>query len=130
MAVRSLPFTMSDAFEGLAETYGIAAVENGVIALQFQTKDAIIGAIKSGIKDVQIPVENLEEISFNKSIWGHKVTMRVNDLALVQDIPGQSTADLKLSTARKDADQAIDFVRAIRLDQSEREYNKARASFG
>jgi hypothetical protein len=100
-------------------------LKNGAVIIQFQTKDAILGMVKSDLKTVDIPLENLIEISYKKSIFGNKLILLVDNLSFVEQLPSSDSNEIVLSIARKDIDTAIDLVRALKLDQSEKEYQAA-----
>lgn len=121
----SIPIKLSDSFEGFAESKGLLLLKNGAIIIQFQTKDAILGMVKSDLKNVDIPLENLIEISYKKSIFGNKLILLVDNLSFVEQLPSSDSNEIVLSIARKDIDTAIDLVRALKLDQSEKEYQAA-----
>lgn len=121
----SIPIKLSDSFEGFAESKGLLLLKNGKVIIQFQTKDAILGMVKSDLKTVEIPLENLIEISYKKSIFGNKLILLVDNLSFVEQLPSSDSNEIVLSIARKDIETAIDLVRALKLDQSEKEYRAA-----
>ena len=121
----SIPIKLNDSFEGFAESKGLLLLKNGAVIIQFQTKDAILGMVKSDLKTVDIPLENLIEISYKKSIFGNKLILLVDNLSFVEQLPSSDSNEIVLSIARKDIDTAIDLVRALKLDQSEKEYQAA-----
>lgn len=121
----SIPIKLSDSFEGFAESKGLLLLKNGKVIIQFQTKDAILGMVKSDLKTVEIPLENLIEISYKKSIFGNKLILLVDNLSFVKQLPSSDSNEIVLSIARKDIETAIDLVRALKLDQSEKEYRAA-----
>ncbi|MET1254085.1 hypothetical protein [Aliikangiella maris] len=120
-----LPVKLEDSLEGLAESVGLLSQTPHSLKIQFQTKDAILGLIKSGVKVIEIPMKNVLEISIKKSIFSHKIIISVDDLNYVSQLPYTGNHEISLSVSRKNIDQAIDFVRSIRLDMSERVYNQA-----
>ena len=95
------------------------------LIIQFETKDAILGVIKSGLNTIQIPLKNIVELGYKKSIFGNKVTIEVDDLSYIAEVPSRDNNQVTLIIERKYIETAIDFVRAIRLDRSEKEYNQA-----
>jgi hypothetical protein len=121
----SIPIKLSDSFEGFAESNGLLLVNNDIIHIQFQTKDAILGVVKSDLKSVEVPLKNIIEIGYKKSIFGNKLNIIVDSLSFVEQLPSSDSNEIVLSLARKDIDKAIDLVRAIKLDQSEKEYQAA-----
>jgi hypothetical protein len=121
----SIPVKLADSFEGFAESKGLLISNDEAILIQFQTVDAILGVVKSGISEVKLPLANLVELSYKKSLFGNKLILKVDNLRLIEKLPECNNNEVVLSIARKDIDDAIDFVRAIKLDMSEKEYQEA-----
>ena len=121
----SIPIKLSDSFEGLAESKGLLLTQEESLNIQFQTKDAILGMVKSGLIEVNIPFKNLTELSYKKSLFGNKLILKVDNLRIIEKIPNCDSNEVVLSIARGDIDQAIDFVRAVKMDMSEKEYEEA-----
>lgn len=121
----SIPVKLSDSFEGLAESKGLLSIKDNSINIQFQTKDAILGMLKSDLINVELPLAHVIEISYKKSLFGNKLILKVDDLQLLGELPDCDNNEVSLAVARKDVDLAIDFVRAIKMDMSEKEYEEA-----
>ncbi len=121
----SIPVKLADSLEGFAESKGLLSVKNEIIKIQFQTVDAILGVVKSGLNEVEIPLSHLLELSYKKSLFGNKLILKVDDLRVIEKLPECNNNEVVLSIARKDIDDAIDFVRAIKMDISEKEYQEA-----
>ena len=79
----SIPIKLSDSFEGLAESKGLLSIKEEQIYIQYQTKDAILGMVKSGLLEVKIPFSNIVELSYKKSLFGNKLVLKVDDLKRV-----------------------------------------------
>lgn len=124
MESNSLAIKLNDSFEGLAETKGLLKLKNDALRLQFQTKDAILGMLKSDLMEVDIPLKHVEEIGYKKSILGNKLFITVDNLRVIEQIPGNDGNKINLTVSRKDFEKAVDLVRAIRLDMSEKEYQQ------
>ena len=93
----SIPIKFNDSFEGFAESKGLLLLKNGAVIIQFQTKDAILGMVKSDLKTVDIPLENLIEISYKKSIFGNKLILLVDNLSFVELLPSSDSNEIVLS---------------------------------
>jgi hypothetical protein len=110
----SIPIKLADSFEGLAESKGLLSIKDESILIQFQTKDAVLGVVKSDLTEVKIPLANLVELSYKKRIFGNKLILKIDDLRIIAKLPESDNNEVVLSIARKDIDEAIDFVRTIR----------------
>ncbi len=109
----SLPFSIKNVFAGFARIYGILKLEENRIILEFQTVDNLVKVLKSDVKNFTIPIRDIEEIDFKKSIWGNKLTLRVSTLNDVKDIPNQEAGEMILSIDGKYTEQALDLVKQI-----------------
>ena len=54
-------FTSTDT-NGMSQTQGLASIEGEKLMLEYQTMDAFLGLLKSSIKVVEIPVQDLSNI--------------------------------------------------------------------
>ena len=121
----NIPIKFKDSYEGFAESSGLLSMNKDSIIIQFETQDAILGVIKSGLISIQIPLKNIVELGYKKSIFGNRITITVDDLAFIAEVPNRNNNEVTLIIERKHIEAAIDFVRAIRLERSEKEYNQA-----
>ena len=117
--MHSVPFSISDAYEGLADVDGLARFDADVLTLEFQTKDAFFGLIKSNVQHVQLSLTDLASVHFAKKMLRATLTLRVHSLALVEKIPGVSRGEIKLRFARKHRDEAHALASQLQLRLSE-----------
>ena len=115
---KSVPFKV-DQFEGFATSRGIVFLFEDAIVVQYETKDAVIGIVKSGLKEIEIPLDAVEEVTFNAGLFRNKLTIVVNDMDYCVDIPGGDGNRISLPIKKKYADNAEEFVQAILLKGSE-----------
>ncbi len=114
---KSVPFKV-DQYEGFATSRGIVFFFEDAIVVQYETKDAVIGMVKSGLKEIEIPLDVVEEVTFEAGLFRRKLTIVVSDMVYCVDIPGSSGNRVSLPIKKKYADDAEDFVQAIRLRAS------------
>ena len=117
----SLPFKITDVYEGLALTEGLLRINDNSLIFEFLTKDAVLGLIKTEVQQVTVAFEDIEEVNFKKSMFGNSLQIRLASLVIAQKIPAQKGSNVELNIARKDADIALSFVSNIRLDMSSHE---------
>ena len=117
--MHTVPFSISDAYEGLADVDGLARFDGQALTLEFQTKDAFFGMIKSDVQNVQISLTDLASVHFAKKMFGATLTLRVHSMALVEKIPGARRGEIKLRFARKHRDEAHTLVSQVQLRLSE-----------
>jgi hypothetical protein len=75
--------------------------------------------MKSGIKDVTIPLSQIASITLNKGMWSTKIIVRGKSLRTVAEIPGCEREQAVLCIDRKDRDLAENFVLTLQLHLSE-----------
>ena len=125
MQTSSVPFKIDDAYAGFGEVEGVLALESTGLKLEFQARDNLIGVVKSGIKELIVPLDQIEEIGFKKSLFGNKLTVRVTSMSLFEALPGQSPTEVSLGIRRKHADNALALVSRIRLTMADEKYRAA-----
>ena len=64
----TLPFQIPSLYSDLAYADGLLSIEGETLALEIQTKDSIIGLLKSNVKEIHIPIADLADVTF-KSKW-------------------------------------------------------------
>ena len=112
----SVPFKIKNVFEGFAESRGVLCLSDDIITLEFQTKDSIVGVIKSELKRIEIPVNDIEEIYFKKSIFGNSLSIRFSSMGAASKVPKQQPGELKVSINKRHIESALDLVSSIRLE--------------
>ena len=118
--MHTVPFSISDAYEGLAEVGGLARFEADVLTLEFQTQDAFFGLVKSGVQEVPITLPDLVSVHFSKNMFRATIHLRVRSMALFEKIPGANRGEVKLRFARKYRDEAHALASRLQLRLSER----------
>ncbi len=115
MSKISFTYKIKNVFEGFAEAQGILTYDGQILNLEFQTKDAFIGAIQSGIKTISIPKSEIEEIDFKEHMFGCSLFIRVARMQSLEGVPKQEAGEIKLSIAKKNIDLALELMSQINL---------------
>jgi hypothetical protein len=115
----SLPFKIKKVFEGLAETNGIISLENDQLKIEFQTKDSIFGVLKSQVKDVKVPLNEIEDVVLKKGYFKKNLYIRLSGLSASAKIPNQDSGEIKVSIDRKHMAAAMAFVSRTKLAVAE-----------
>ena len=71
------------------------------------------------VKEINIPLEQVEEVIFKKSIFGNKLTLRVADMNIVKDIPRQNSGVITASIDKTNLNAALDFASNVNLQVAE-----------
>lgn len=118
--MHTVPFSIADAYEGLAAVDGLARFDGTALILEFQTKDAFIGVIKSDVQTVEISLTDFASVHFARKMFWATLKLRVHSMALIEKIPGTRRGEIKLRFARKHRDEAHTLVSQLQLRLSER----------
>ena len=107
----SVPFKISNAHYGFAPVDGMAKFSPAGIVVEFEAK--ILGLMKTGIKEVRIPLSELLDIklksgAFNtklERIFGSKIEIRLHNFSTLSEIPNKD-GKILLKVLRADRDLA------------------------
>lgn len=119
----AVPFYITGVNGGLTEVDGLLKVENNTLVLEFQSADAIIGLVKSGVKEVSIPFDAIRRVELRKSWFSTKILISTKTMAAVKDIPGSKAAAVVLKIKRDHKVDAMDLNSQIQLAFSEYKLN-------
>lgn len=114
----TVPFKM-DAYEGFAETQGVVRENNESISIEFQTKDAFIGLLKSDVKTLQIPFGDIEDILFDSGFFTARLRIQLKSLHAAKSFPTTKNGEIQLAIARKNRKQARSFASSVGLSVSQ-----------
>ncbi|MCG2588006.1 hypothetical protein [Rhodohalobacter sulfatireducens] len=92
--------------------------------LEFEIKDAIGGFIKSDLKEVEIPFDEIESIAYKKGIWGGTVKIEGNSMRTFEEIPESEQGRCELKIKRKDRNEAETSISSARVALSEYKLDK------
>ena len=109
----TLPFNVRNLLGGLAQGKGLAKASPSELILEFVVADSVLGLLKSRVKDLHIPQSEIDAIRLTRGWFGAKVMIRVKSLKWLADLPGCDKGEVTLHIARRDRDQAADFVRVL-----------------
>jgi hypothetical protein len=111
----SVPFTIESVFQGFAETQGILSVDGTDLKLEFQTSDNILGLLKSGVREVRLPLDKVEEIRFRKWLFSCSIIIRMAEMRVASEVPNFKQGEIRLSISRKHRQAAEDLVAAVQV---------------
>jgi hypothetical protein len=112
--MNSVPFTIN-LYGGLGQCDGLLRDEGTHLAVEFQTKDAVAGILKTGVRKVRIPLKDLVAVTLTKgwlgTSWlGVKIVLQAARMETLQDIPGMAQGRVELSVARANREAAEKLV--------------------
>ncbi|MCK7595257.1 hypothetical protein [Pseudomarimonas salicorniae] len=128
----SVPFSC-DAFGGFGEIQGILRLDADGLLLQYQTRDAVLGVLRTGMKTTLVPLDTLVAAQYRAGfLWlSPRIEIRVSDLTAVADIPSTEGGRLRLKVAFSDRGDARKLAHMLggrlaeqRLDRLQGELDK------
>lgn len=111
----SIPFK---AEHGLKQVHGVAKFSPAGIVLEYESK--IIGLISTGLKDAQIPMDEIHDLKFRKGVMkrGAKIEVRLKSMRRLSELPNKE-GKLVLNVTKDDWEQARDAVERLQKDLAE-----------
>lgn len=110
-----VPFKLKDLYHGFAESEGLIKSDNDNLIFEFQTKDNIIGVIKSDVKIVKIPLKEVYSIAIKKNFFYTKLIITFSNLSSTKLLPGGAQRELILSIEKKSRDECIQLVSKVNV---------------
>jgi hypothetical protein len=110
----TLPFSIPNALEGLAESEGMIFLDGDTIGIDYQTKDSLFGLLRSAVKSIQLDVADIEEIEFRRGIFSGKLTIRSVRFDFKSRPLTQVPGELRLSIARRHREAGVEFARTVK----------------
>ncbi len=119
MQKKPIPFHISNINHGLAEAQGLIHINKNSLTLEFELKDTLGGFIKSELREVEIPFDKIESLTFKRGFWAGKVRIEANSMRTFEDIPGSEQGQCELKIKRKDREKARQSISSARVALSE-----------
>jgi hypothetical protein len=121
--MRCVSFTIPELYAGFGECRGILYDEQNVLRFEFQVQDKLAGLLKSRVKSVRIPVEQIVSVQLTKgwfgSTWlGVKIVIQSSSLEAFKELPGATQGKVELTIARADVATAEAFVDGLYASHS------------
>lgn len=120
----SLPFQFTDVYEGLAEAEGLLVLAADAIVLEYQIKDVFTGAFKSEVKKVALPFAQIDDVEFRTNFLRTDISIQMNGMELVQDVPNAKQGRIRLKIARKHRSEAAAMAYEVSIRVSDRKLEK------
>jgi len=103
----------SDAM-GMTETSGMLTLEDDKLVLEYQTVDAILGVVKSGIKAVDIPLKGLSSARIEQKLWNADLILQGKTMRIFNNAPGTAHGQLRVKINRQSLAAANELVEDIK----------------
>lgn len=120
----SVPFEIPDVNYGFKTVKGLLKLRDKGLELEYETTDSFFGVMKSGVKTILLPFENLEKIEFDKKWFSGMVIIEGHSMKDFEDVPGSDRARCELKIKRKNRKEAENLVSKARAMLSEYKLSK------
>jgi len=120
----TLPFKIRDVFQGFAECHGILSFDGKHLTFEYQTKDSIVGALQSEVKEICFSIDEIEEFIFKKNIFRRRLIIRVGNMISAMRIPNAESGEIRLSIARKHLNAALNLTSQVQLQLTDAELRR------
>jgi hypothetical protein len=114
----AVPFSIESVY-GLARVSGLIRFQEDSLFLEFQSKDAVFGVVKSGLKEIRLPLADVPDVEFQRGWIESHLRLRVRRMALLSDLPGAEPGEAVLKVARRHRDAASELASRVLLRLSE-----------
>ncbi len=111
--MESIPVRIHTPDAIVTETYGLLGLQEGCLVLEYESKDAFIGAWSSGVEELEILPDDVSSITFKKGLFRAGLTINARSMKLFEKIPGAKHGKIILRIKRKhraDAQQLAMFL--------------------
>lgn len=115
----SLPVSLPEVYGGFAEAHGIIRFDGVQLTLEFEIQDGVFGVVKSGVKEIRLPVSEIAAITFKRKTFRALIVLRCHRVKSVEKIPGQKGGEFRIQVKRAHRDEAEAFASALRLAVAE-----------
>lgn len=120
MTVRiSIPFTLPEVYQGLAEGHGRASVDERGLHLEYRIEDAVFGVLKSRVHEMNIPFEDIDDILFSDYWYRRRIVVHLRSMRSLANLPTSKSGRIDLKIARASRGRAREFFSYLSLQMSE-----------
>ncbi len=108
----NVSFTVADA-SGLMGSEGLVFIEGDTVKIEYQTSDAMLGILKTGVKEAAIAIADIASARIEHKFWSSELVLQSRSLKVFRSLPGHSSGTLRLKIGRHSAVAAQNLVDTI-----------------
>jgi hypothetical protein len=113
--MNSVPFKIRYLLGNLARVEGVARLEPDALVLEFSTVDGLVGVLRSRVKEVRIPLNDIESVAFKRGWFSGKVRVVTRRVSALEAITGAQGPEIDLKCRRRHRVAADELASALRL---------------
>jgi hypothetical protein len=110
LLMESIPIRLHTPDAVFTETYGLLGLQEGCLVLEYESKDAFIGAYSSGVDELRILPDDVSSITFKKGLFRAKLAIHGRSMKLFEKVPGAKHGKITLHFKRKHRAAAAQLV--------------------
>ena len=114
-----IPFEIDDLNAGFAKIEGTITLKSGVLHFEFHKTDDVVGAFKSSVKQLKLPLSDVVRMEYKKKLFGGRIIIRANSESAFGELEGQEFSIRTLKVKKSDRNQASDLVTHANIYLSE-----------
>lgn len=95
------------------EHMGLVRLDGGELIIEYQSKDAFIGAFESGVKVVPLPLDLISAVKFKRGMFGANLIIQARDMKSLEGLPSVTQGRIRLQFKRKVRDEAEQLANAL-----------------
>ena len=111
----SISFKIEGSHGGFAVVNGMAKISRAGIVLEFEAK--IFGMMKTGIKEVRVPLREIEEAQLKKRFFRHTLEIWLNNFKTLSEIPNKD-GRIVLQISKDDRPRAVEAIKILHAAKS------------
>ncbi|MCB2205438.1 hypothetical protein KQI65_11880 [bacterium] len=115
----SIPFTLPEVYHGLAEGHGRLHVGAEGLRLEYRVKDAVLGLLKSRVRELFVPYEHIDEFEYREGWFRRRFVIHVATMQLTEDFPGSDEGQIILRFRKLPKEKLRGIASRISLQLSE-----------
>lgn len=100
--VLSTPVTLPDSWGGFATNRGVLRFDGHTLTIEFETKDGVFEALRSGVQKVTVPLAALDSLVCKPGWFGAALELTATSMDWLEKLPGSSQGRVCLKVIRKD----------------------------
>jgi hypothetical protein len=114
-----IPFKIATSDFSLSESSGILRFEQNHLELEYQTRDAVLGLIKSQVRTISLSLGEIQELKLNKGWFSDKLWIQAKRMKSFEQFPGSKQGSAELTLLKKHRKEVEYLVSSINLKLSE-----------
>jgi hypothetical protein len=115
-----VPFSIPEVY-GVGEAHGVATADGGGLVLEFEIKDSLVGALRSGVKEVRIPLAEIASVKARSNPFWTTLVVQTRSLSAASRVPKSEGGRFSLRVRRRDAAAAREAEELLALGLARKE---------